>query len=99
MEKSLKAVVDSPEFKRVVSKRLKVMAFLMVWVLVVYYGFVLLIAFNRPFMTQKIGEATTLGIPLSILAIVLLWAATGVHVWWSNRVYDKEIALLKSKIK
>ena len=37
----------------------------------IYYGYIVLIAVDKAFMAQKIGEVTTLGIPLGVLVILL----------------------------
>ena len=66
---------------------------------VIYYGYILLVAANKPFMAKKIGEVTTLGSPLGIAVIVLSWFLTAVYVSWANNVYDKEVKRLRELLK
>ncbi len=58
-------------------------------ILVVYYGYIALIAFNKPFLAQPVGSGvTTLGIPLGMGVIVFTVLITGIYVRRANRRYD-----------
>jgi uncharacterized membrane protein (DUF485 family) len=57
--------------------------------LFVYYGYIALIAFNKPFLAQPIGGGvTTLGIPLGLFVIVFTIVITGIYVRRANSRYD-----------
>jgi len=57
--------------------------------LVVYYGYIALIAFDKPFLATPIGAGvTTLGIPIGMGVIVFTIVITGVYVRRANREYD-----------
>ncbi len=57
--------------------------------LVVYYGYIALIAFNKPFLAQPIGAGvTTLGIPIGMFVIVFTIVITGIYVRRANSTYD-----------
>lgn len=57
--------------------------------LTVYYGYIALIAFNKPFLAQPIGAGvTTLGIPLGVFVIVFTIVITGIYVRRANNRYD-----------
>ena len=57
--------------------------------LVVYFGYIALIAFNKPFLAQPIGNGvTTLGIPIGLGVIVFTILITAVYVRRANREYD-----------
>jgi uncharacterized membrane protein (DUF485 family) len=58
---------------------------------VLYYGYIILIALNRAFVSRRIGEVTTIGIPLGAAVIVGAWALTAWYVFWANRSYDPEV--------
>jgi uncharacterized membrane protein (DUF485 family) len=98
MAKTAKEMLESPDFKRLARKRRTLSLVLLVMVVFIYYGYILLVAYNREFMVQKIGEATTMGIPISVLVIVLLWGITGIYVLWANKGYDHEVKRLKEKM-
>jgi uncharacterized membrane protein (DUF485 family) len=57
--------------------------------LFVYYGYIALIAFNKPFLAQPIGNGvTTLGVPLGFGVIVFTIVITGIYVRRANGRYD-----------
>ncbi len=62
---------------------------LTVLMLVVYFGYIALIAFNKPFLAQPIGTGvTTLGIPIGMGVIVFTILITGIYVRRANGEYD-----------
>ena len=62
---------------------------LTVLMLVVYFGYIALIAFNKPFLAQPIGNGvTTLGIPIGMGVIVFTILITGIYVRRANGEYD-----------
>ena len=63
---------------------------LTVLMLVVYFGYIALIAFNKPFLAQPIGNGvTTLGIPIGLGVIIFTIVITGIYVRRANGEYDK----------
>jgi uncharacterized membrane protein (DUF485 family) len=97
-KKSVQNVLDSNQFKSLVAKRAKVSTLLMILLFLLYYGFVLLIGFNKPFMAQKIGESVTLGIPMAVAVIILAWLLTLAYVVWANAIYDPEVEKLRGQL-
>src|SRR3954451_24046471 len=95
--KSTREMLESQEFKRLVSKRWTISITLLICLFVLYYGYILLIAFNKPFLAQKIGEYTTLGIPLGVAVIVGSWVLTAIYVATANS-HDVEVARLKDQV-
>ncbi|BDG10355.1 DUF485 domain-containing protein [Anaeromyxobacter paludicola] len=98
-EKSAHEVINSHEFKRLVAKRWTVSTALLAALFVTYYGFILLIANAKPAMSQKIGEVTTLAIPVGIAVIVIAFVLTAIYVAWANASYDPEVERLKGQLK
>lgn len=68
--------------------------------LVLYFGFIALIAFNKPFLAQKMSEggAATVGIPIAVGTIILSWIFTGIYIRWANNKYDDMVKKVKEKI-
>ena len=57
--------------------------------MVVYYGYIALIAFNKPFLSQPIGNGvTTLGVPIGMAVIVFTIVITGLYVRRANGEFD-----------
>jgi uncharacterized membrane protein (DUF485 family) len=99
VQKSAHEVLESPDFKALVSKRWTVSALLLVALFVTYYGYILLIAANKEFMSTKIGEVTTLAIPVGAAVIVIAFVLTAVYVAWANKSYDPEVERMKRQVR
>ena len=63
--------------------------------LVIYFGFILLIAFNKPLLATLLTSGLSLGILLGALVIVSAWILTLIYVRWANSVYDEKISKLR----
>lgn len=62
-------------------------------VLIAYYGFIGLIAFDKEFLARPLGSGvTSIGIPLATGVIVLTIVLTGVYVFRANSRYDRIVA-------
>ena len=63
-------------------------------VIVVYFGFILLIAYRRDVLAARLAPGLSLGILLGALVIVVSWLLTWVYVRWANTRYDPELKRL-----
>src|SRR6185436_13104681 len=74
---------------------------LTILMLIVYFGYIALIAFNKPFLAQPIGNGvTTVGIPIGMGVILFTIVITGIYVRRANSEFDaltKEILEEASK--
>ena len=58
--------------------------------LVVYYGFILLVAFDKQLLATRIGQGVmTLGMPIGLGVIVFTIVITAVYVRRANNEFDK----------
>ena len=79
----------NPKYKELQSKPNSFGWLLTVLMLVVYYGYIALIAFNKQYLAQPLGDGvTTLGIPLGMGVIVFTIVITGIYVRRANSEYD-----------
>lgn len=99
MNKSVREVLDAPEFHRLVARRWRISLVLTACLFALYYGYILLIATQKAFLSQRIGETVTLGIPIGAAVIVGAWVLTAAYVVWANRYYDREVSRLRSRIR
>jgi uncharacterized membrane protein (DUF485 family) len=65
-------------------------------IIVVYFGFISLIAYDRPLLATLVAPGLTLGILLGALVIVVSWLLTYAYVRWANTRYDGELHALQS---
>jgi uncharacterized membrane protein (DUF485 family) len=63
--------------------------------MVAYFGFILLVAFNKPLLGTLIAPGLSLGMLLGALVIVVAWILTWVYVRWANSHYDASIRGLR----
>ncbi|WP_298908675.1 DUF485 domain-containing protein [uncultured Nostoc sp.] len=63
----------------------------------IYFGFILLIAFNKPLLGSLVVPGLSLGILLGALVIVSAWVLIFIYVRWANSTYDDQIARLTRK--
>jgi uncharacterized membrane protein (DUF485 family) len=56
--------------------------------MVLYFGFILLVAFAKPLLTTPVLPGLSLGILLGALVIVAAWVLIWIYVRWANRHYD-----------
>jgi uncharacterized membrane protein (DUF485 family) len=98
MQPSHRQLLDSPDFHRLVNRRLRVSLVLTALLFLLYYGFILLIAADKALLSTRIGEVTTLGIPLAAAVILGAWVLTAVYVIWANRSYDADVLRLRQRL-
>ena len=65
--------------------------------MVIYFGFILLIAYDKPLLATLVRPGVSLGMLLGALVIVASWLLTWVYVRWANRHYDTELERLRSE--
>jgi uncharacterized membrane protein (DUF485 family) len=85
------------DFRHVDAARRRVAGWLTVTMMVIYFGFILLVAYAKPFLTQTVIPGLSFGILLGALVIVAAWALIWVYVRWANRHYDTAIQALRSR--
>ena len=65
-------------------------------VVIVYFGFVLLVAFDKTLVATLLAPGLSLGILLGALVIVSAWVTTWVYVRWANSHFDRRVRELRS---
>ncbi len=91
-------ILNDPDFQDLVSRRNSIALTLTMLELVLYFGFISLVAFNKPFLGMKITSAITIGIPIAVGTIVLSWVFTGIYIRWANQKYDALVVKVKEKV-
>ena len=65
--------------------------------MVLYFGFILLVAYAKPLLATLVVPGLSLGILLGALVIVAAWVLIWIYVRWANRHYDAAVAVLRGK--
>jgi uncharacterized membrane protein (DUF485 family) len=82
-------VAADPRYRALVRRRRRFAWTLTAIMLTAYFGFILLVAFDKALLGRPIGAGvTTLGIPLAIGVILLGFALTALYVRHANRHFD-----------
>ena len=82
-------IANDPRYQELKSRRTRFGWWLTAAMMVVYYGFILLVAFNKPFLATRLGEGVTpIGMPIGLGVIVFTIVITGIYVRRANKDYD-----------
>jgi uncharacterized membrane protein (DUF485 family) len=93
---TVEKIQQSESFRTLVAQRTSLAVKLTIAMLVIYFGFILLIAFNPAFFqTIVIGSNITIGVPMGVGIIVSAFLLTGLYVRKANSDFDA----LSEKIK
>jgi uncharacterized membrane protein (DUF485 family) len=93
---------SNPKFQAFVSKRNSFSFVMSILMIVAYYGYILLIAFNKPFLATKMGPGmvTSIGIPMGVGVILFTIILTWIYVRRANTEFDTEAeAIIKEASK
>jgi len=82
-------IASHPKYQELKTKRMRFGWWLTLAGMVAYYGFILLVAFDKPLLAQKIGGGvTTLGMPLGVAVIVFTIIITWIYIRRANSEFD-----------
>lgn len=86
-------IKSHPQYQKLVKARSS-FGWVLTWtMMVVYYGFILLIAFNKELLSAPLGNGvTTWGIPIGAFVIVFTVLITGIYVRRANSEFDEMTA-------
>ena len=80
----------NPKYQQLKRTRSRYGWTLAILMLVVYYGFIGLIAFDKEFLAKPMGAGvTTIGIPIGMAVIVFSIVITGLYVRRANGEFDR----------
>jgi uncharacterized membrane protein (DUF485 family) len=97
---TIEKIKNNPSYQKLVSTRSSFAWKLTITILVVYYAFILFIAFSPETLGASLsGGMTTVGIPVGIAIIVFAFAMTGIYVKRANSEFDDLLKKVKDDIK
>jgi uncharacterized membrane protein (DUF485 family) len=86
---------DTDQLRALDAARWRIAITVTVAMAVVYVGFILLVAYDKPLLATPIADGLSLGILLGALVIVSAWLLIAIYVRWANRHYDPALATLR----
>jgi uncharacterized membrane protein (DUF485 family) len=84
-------MTEHDQLRQLDAARWRVAIALTVAMMVLYFGFILLIAFDKPLLAELVAPGLSVGILLGALVIVAAWVLIFVYVRWANTRYDVAI--------
>ena len=82
-------IASDPKYKQLKAKRSSFGWWLTLAMMIVYYGFIVLVAFDKPFLSARLGAGVmTVGMPVGLFVIVFTIVITGIYVRRANSEFD-----------
>ena len=90
VDNSVARIKANPKYQELKRKRSAFGWWVTLLMMVVYYGYIALIAWNKPFLATPLGGGvTTIGIPIGMGVIIFTIVITGIYVRRANGEYDR----------
>lgn len=92
-------IKSSPNYQKLVSTRSSY-GWMLTWLMmIVYYGFIVLIAFDKELLAAKMGAGVmTWGMPIGLFVIVFTVIITGIYVRRANSEFDDLTAEIRKEV-
>ncbi len=90
MQDVLDRVTKNPKFLEFVAMRSRYSIIMTILGALAYYGFILLVAFNGPWLGTKLGAGmtTSIGVPIGLSVIAFTIVLTWIYVRRANSEFD-----------
>lgn len=96
----VKKIKANPKYTELVAKRNSFSLKLSLFILAMFYGFVLVIAFNKEILAIKIGEGVmTVAYPVGAAIIVISFITTLLYVRRANGEFEELTDSIKDDVK
>jgi uncharacterized membrane protein (DUF485 family) len=100
MDDKVSYIRRDPVFQELVKKRTRFAWQLSAAMLVIYFGFIAIIAFAPKVLATPIGNGvTTVGIPVGLFVIASAFVLTGLYVHRANSEFDPMTREIMEKVK
>ena len=100
-DKLVERIESNPKYKELVSKRNGLGIKLGIFVLVMFYAYILVIAFNKELFSAKVAEGyiTTIGFPIALAILVISFITTLIYVKRANTEFEDLTNEIKKDVK
>jgi uncharacterized membrane protein (DUF485 family) len=88
-------IQQNPKYRQLVRQRSIFGWTLTIVMLVIYFGFILLIGYDPKFLGTPMGDTVmTIGLPIGLFVIVSAFLLVAIYVSRANRTYDSLISAI-----
>ena len=99
-EELVEKIESNPKYKELVSKRNSLGIKLGIFVIVMFYAYILVIAFNKELLATKIGDGvTTIAFPIALAILVISFITTLIYVRRENGEFEDLTNEIKKDVK
>jgi len=103
-QEAVTKIRNNPKYQELVRKRSRFAWTLSIIVCLIYYGFILVVAFKERIgnvlgTPLSEGSITTIGIPIGVLVILSAFVLTGIYVWRANGEFDQLTKQIKEDMR
>jgi len=93
-------IENNPKYQELVSKKNSFGIKLGIFVLVMFYAYILTIAFNKEVLATKIGDGlTTIAFPIALAILVISFITTLIYVKRANGEFEDLTNEIKDDVK
>ena len=93
-------IENNPKYDELVSKKNSLSIKLGIFVLVMFYAYILTIAFNKEILATKIGDGvTTIAFPIALAILFISFLTTLIYVRKANGEFEDLINDIKDDVK
>ena len=90
---------NNPDFVELEAKRGRFGWTLAIIMLVIYYGFIIMLAFFKDVLSMEIGGGITLAFPIGLGVLVSAIVITGIYVLRANGEYDRLTKRIQESVR
>ena len=90
---------NNPDFVELEAKRGRFGWTLAIVMLVIYYGFIIMLAFFKDVLSMEIGGGITLAFPIGLGVLVSAIVITGIYVLRANGEYDRLTKRIQESVR
>ena len=90
---------NNPDFVELEAKRGRFGWTLAIVMLVIYYGFIIMLAFFKDVLSMEIGGGITLAFPIGLGVLVSAIIITGIYVLRANGEYDRLTKRIQESVR
>jgi len=99
-KEQIELIKNNPKYQKLVKTRDRFAWSLTIIMLIVYFAFILTIAFSPQTLGAKLGDGVmTVGIPVGISIIIIAFALTGIYVVKANGEFDRLTREVKEELE